>query len=147
MHQVMPGVDHFTEWGSDPTVMRAFGIDAEAGEEALLGYVFHTADVPPERSGYSAPIGTLVGLALDGSVTGMRITDYRTKRQHTGVRFKSSTRASTSAKRSGPSGTSRAYRGRQSACARSRSVCATRLGGSPTYTSPERQRRLESSPM
>ncbi|MEE2898282.1 MAG: 4Fe-4S binding protein [Gemmatimonadota bacterium] len=77
MHQVMPGVDHFTEWGSDPTVMRAFGIDAEAGEEALLGYVFHTADVPPERSGYSAPIGTLVGLALDGSVTGMRITDYR----------------------------------------------------------------------
>jgi len=77
MHRVMPGVDHFTEWGSDPTVMRAFGIDAEGGGEALLGYVFHTADVPPERSGYSAPIGTLVGLALDGSVTGMRITDYR----------------------------------------------------------------------
>jgi ferredoxin len=77
MHEVMPGVERFTEWGSDPTVMRAFGIDAEAGEEALLGYVFHTADVPPERSGYSAPIGTLVGLALDGSVTGMRITDYR----------------------------------------------------------------------
>ena len=77
MHQVMPGVDRFVEWGVDPTVMQAFRVDPETGDESLVGYVFHTADVPPERSGYSAPIGTVVGLGLDGRLTGMRITDYR----------------------------------------------------------------------
>ncbi len=75
MHEVMPGVDRFVEFGADPTVMQAFRVDS--GTETLVGYVFHTADVPPERSGYSAPIGMLVGLGLDGRLTGMRITDYR----------------------------------------------------------------------
>ena len=74
MHAVMPGADRFVEWGTDPTVMQAFS--AGSGTESLVGYVFHTADVPPERSGYSAPIGMLVGLGLDGRLTGMRITDY-----------------------------------------------------------------------
>ena len=75
MHEVMPGADRFVEFGTDPTVMQAFS--ADSGTETLVGYVFHTADVPPERSGYSAPIGMVVGLGLDGRLTGMRITDYR----------------------------------------------------------------------
>lgn len=77
MLQVMPDADSFVEWGADPTVMQAFRVDPASGDQNLLGYVFHTADVPPERRGYSGPIGTVVGLGLDGRITGMRITDYR----------------------------------------------------------------------
>ncbi len=77
MRQVMPDADRFVEGGTDPAVMQAFRVDPATGVESLLGYVFHTADVPPERRGYSGPIGTVVGLGLDGRLTGMRITDYR----------------------------------------------------------------------
>lgn len=74
---VMPDADHFVEGGTAPAVMQAFRVDPATGDKSLLGYVFHTADVPPERRGYSGPIGTVVGLGLDGRLTGMRITDYR----------------------------------------------------------------------
>ncbi|MFW5904613.1 MAG: 4Fe-4S binding protein, partial [bacterium] len=45
--------------------------------ESLLGFVFRTQDVPPEREGYDAPIRTLVGMNLEGVLTGIRVMSYR----------------------------------------------------------------------
>ena len=56
-------------------MFRGWATDA-SGEEVLVGFAFHTADIPPERRGYSGPIEALVGMDLDGVITGVRVTDY-----------------------------------------------------------------------
>jgi ferredoxin/Na+-translocating ferredoxin:NAD+ oxidoreductase RnfG subunit len=76
IREVMPDADRFGEASGDPPVVEAYAID-EGGGEQLVGYVFLTSDVPPEQYGYSGPIQALVGMRLDGTVTGVRVTDYR----------------------------------------------------------------------
>ena len=55
----------------------AYGADPATGAEALVGYAFVTADIPPEVQGYTAPITVLVGMDLSGTVTGIEILAYR----------------------------------------------------------------------
>jgi ferredoxin len=74
--EVMPGADRFADPAGDPPVVRAFRTDAD-GTETLHGYVFLTSDLPPEQFGYSGPIEALVGMRPNGTLTGMRVTDYR----------------------------------------------------------------------
>jgi len=74
--EVMPGVDRFDEVDGDPPVVRAWVTGAD-GTEELYGWVFLTSDLPPEQFGYSGPIEALVGLRPDGSLTGVRVTDYQ----------------------------------------------------------------------
>jgi NosR/NirI family nitrous oxide reductase transcriptional regulator len=76
LEEVMPTADRFDRPDGDPPVRRAY-----AGDE-LIGYVFLTSDVPPEVDGYSGPIRVLVGLSLDGTITGVRVTDYRESRRY-----------------------------------------------------------------
>src|SRR5690606_5283390 len=64
------GADRFDEKRGDPPVIRAY-----AGER-LLGFVFLTRDIPPEQLGYSGPVQAIVGLGVDGRVSGARVTDY-----------------------------------------------------------------------
>lgn len=73
---VMPNASRFGEVDDLLPVIPAYGVDGGSGAEVLIGYVFHTADLPPERIGYNGPIETLVGLDLNGRITGARITDY-----------------------------------------------------------------------
>lgn len=73
---VMPGVDRFGPPDGDPPVIPAYRGDG-AGGEILHGYVFLTADVPPEPFGYSGPIEALVGMRTDGTLTGVRVVYYR----------------------------------------------------------------------
>jgi ferredoxin len=75
MHEVMPGADRFDDVSGDPPVVRGYRAE-EGGAEALLGWVFLTSDLPPEQFGYSGPIEALVGLRPDGTITGVRVTDY-----------------------------------------------------------------------
>ncbi|MCA9737739.1 MAG: 4Fe-4S binding protein [Gemmatimonadetes bacterium] len=73
---VLPTAERFDEEASgDPPVYRGWATGPD-GLEYVVGYVFHTPDVPPERMGYSGPIETVVGMDLDGRITGVRITDY-----------------------------------------------------------------------
>ncbi len=74
LRQVLPQAERFDERSGDPLVFRGWAMGAEG--EVLVGYAFHTADVPPERRGYSGPVETLVGMDLQGRITGVRITDY-----------------------------------------------------------------------
>ncbi|MDZ7780811.1 MAG: 4Fe-4S binding protein [Gemmatimonadota bacterium] len=70
LEEVMPGADRFESKRGDPPVIRAYD-----GEE-LLGFVFLTRDIPPEQQGYSGPVRAIVGLGVDGRLTGARVTEY-----------------------------------------------------------------------
>ncbi len=74
--EVMPGADRFGPVEGDPPVMSAYRDDG-AGGEILHGYVFLTADIPPEPFGYSGPIEAVVGMRTDGTLTGVRVVYYR----------------------------------------------------------------------
>ena len=71
LREVMPEADLFSPAAGDPLVKQAY-----QGQE-LIGYVFLTSDLPPEEYGYSGTIETLVGMRLDGTITGIRVTNYR----------------------------------------------------------------------
>ena len=75
VEEVMPEADRFDEVAGDPPVVRAYEVAAD-GTETLIGYVFLTPDLPPEQYGYSGTIETLVGMRLDGTLTGVRVTEY-----------------------------------------------------------------------
>lgn len=68
--EVMPAADRFESKSGDPPVIRAYKGDL------FLGFVFRTQDIPPEQLGYSGPIRAIVGLGIDGLITGARVTDY-----------------------------------------------------------------------
>ena len=77
LHEVVPAADSFSEKSGEPPVYRAYKTDADAAEPELIGYLFETPDLPPEEIGYSAPIDVLVGIDLNGTLTGIKILYYR----------------------------------------------------------------------
>ena len=75
--EVMPEANLFGPKQGDLPVFEAFGVDPSTGAQSLVGYVFITSDLPPEVQGYSAPITVLVGMDLEGRLTGIEIVAYR----------------------------------------------------------------------
>ncbi len=71
LRAVMPEADSFDVAEGNPPIKRAY----RGGE--LLGYVYLTSDLPPEERGYSGPIRAVVGMTPDGTLTGVRVTEYR----------------------------------------------------------------------
>ena len=76
LHEIFPGVQRFGPKQGSPPVFRAFAADPATGREVLVGFVFTTRDVPPEENGYNAPIEMIVGLDLEGRITGVRVLYY-----------------------------------------------------------------------
>jgi ferredoxin/Na+-translocating ferredoxin:NAD+ oxidoreductase RnfG subunit len=76
VEEVMPGADRFSDAAGNPPVISGYRAGPD-GEEVLHGYVFLTSDLPPEQYGYSGPIEVLVGMTPGGTLTGVRVTDYR----------------------------------------------------------------------
>ena len=77
MKIVMPDAASFSEKAGDPPVYKAFGLAERDGKGELIGYLFETPDYPPEEIGYSAPIEVLVGMDLEGMLTGIEVLYYR----------------------------------------------------------------------
>lgn len=77
MKQVFPGADSFSAKEGVPPVYRAYSEATGSAAPNLIGYLFETPDLPPEQIGYSAPIEMLVGMDLEGTITGMKILYYR----------------------------------------------------------------------
>ena len=75
LKEVLPRADRFTLVDGEIPVVVGFRFGGETGER-LVGYVFVTSDVPPEPFGYSGPVQALVGMDLEGSLTGVRVMDY-----------------------------------------------------------------------
>ncbi len=74
---VMPDAASFSEKSGDPPVYEAFAAAEQGAEPELMGYLFETPDYPPEEIGYSAPIEVLVGMDLEGALTGIKVLYYR----------------------------------------------------------------------
>ena len=73
----MPDADNFSIKQGDPPVFKAFATVTGKIEPELLGYVFTTPDLPPVEHGFSGPIDMLVGMDLQGQLTGVKILHYR----------------------------------------------------------------------
>jgi NosR/NirI family nitrous oxide reductase transcriptional regulator len=76
VQEVFPGAARVGSGTGDPPVYPVFGPDSETGKEVRYGYLFLTSDWPPEESGYSGTILSLVGLDMQGMITGARILEY-----------------------------------------------------------------------
>lgn len=77
LSQVMPEADRFSdEKAGEPPVWEAYQVNPDSGQQTLIGWVFLTADVPPEERGFSAPIAMLAGLNTDNQITGFKILHY-----------------------------------------------------------------------
>lgn len=76
LKEVIPGADEFSEKEGEPLVFKAYSANPVSEEQQLTGYAFLTADVPPEEVGYSAPIEVLVGMDLEGRITGIKVLHY-----------------------------------------------------------------------
>lgn len=77
LKKVMPDAASFSEKAGNPPVYRAFAAPEQGGEGELIGYLFETPDYPPEEIGYSAPIEVLVGMSLEGVLSGIEVLYYR----------------------------------------------------------------------
>ena len=73
LSEVMPAAASFSKKAGDPPVIRAY---RSAAQEEIIGYVFTTPDVPPEELGFSGTIHMLIGMDLDGMLTGVKILHY-----------------------------------------------------------------------
>lgn len=77
LQEVVPQATRFGPKGGEPPVYEAYGVDPTTGAETQIGFAFVTADLPPEVRGYTAPILVLVGMDLEGVLTGIEILGYR----------------------------------------------------------------------
>ena len=66
----------FLPEGGSPPVYRGYKGEAGSADAELVGYLFETPDYPPEEVGYSAPIDVLVGIDLQGTLTGIEVLHY-----------------------------------------------------------------------
>ena len=73
LSEVMPAASSFSEKSGSPPVIRAYG---SAAQEEIRGYLFTTPDVPPEELGFSGTIHMLIGMDLDGVLTGVKVLHY-----------------------------------------------------------------------
>ena len=46
------------------------------GGEALLGFAYFTTDIEKLERGYKAPINFLVGMTIDGEITGVKLVEH-----------------------------------------------------------------------
>lgn len=75
LNQVLPEATRFSEKTGEPPVFRGYRSGADGAEE-LVGFVFLSADVPPEEKGFAAPIDMLIGMNTTGALTGMKVLNY-----------------------------------------------------------------------
>jgi len=75
--RVLPEAERFSPKQGEPPVYEGYRTDPATGSEALIGYAFLTSDTPPELTGYNAPVRVLVGMDLQGTLTGIVVVEYR----------------------------------------------------------------------
>ena len=73
LFEVMPQAISFSQKSGSPPVIRAF---SDPEQEQLIGLVFTTPDIPPEEVGFSGPLHLLVGMDLEGVLTGTKVLHY-----------------------------------------------------------------------
>ena len=77
LEEVMPKADSFSDKAGVPPLISAYRSNEQGNERELIGYVFTTPDLPPEEVGFSGPIQLLIGMDLQGTITGLKVLYYR----------------------------------------------------------------------
>ncbi|MEC7188049.1 MAG: 4Fe-4S binding protein, partial [Pseudomonadota bacterium] len=76
LKSVMRDADSFSLKEGNPPVYRGYKGEVGSTDAELVGYLFETPDYPPEEVGYSAPIDVLIGIDLQGTLTGIEVLHY-----------------------------------------------------------------------
>lgn len=76
LKEVTPVAERFGDKTGTPPVFAAYVTEPVSGDDAIVGYVFQTSDLPPEEIGFSSTIDVLVGLDLSATVTAIKVLDY-----------------------------------------------------------------------
>jgi transcriptional regulator of nitric oxide reductase len=72
---MFPAATRFTEETGGPPHIQAFRVTNDS--EELLGFAFLTLDIEPLERGYEGPIEMLVGLDVNGKLTGVEMIKHR----------------------------------------------------------------------
>ena len=72
LRQLFPKAASFSDLGGEPPHITAYAAGPRAGTPGqTLGYAFWTTDLAPNERGYHGPIRMLVGMTLNGLLTGV----------------------------------------------------------------------------
>src|SRR5262245_3459738 len=75
LERLFPTATTFSPKQSSPPHYKAFVIDA-SGHQSLLGIAFWTTEIEPLERGYDGPIKILVGMNLQGILTGVVVSEH-----------------------------------------------------------------------
>lgn len=76
LSEVFPEATIFSVKGGRLPHHKAYRVDEKTGENTLLGFAFMTHEVEPDEWAYESELEILVGLTLEGSITGIKVVDH-----------------------------------------------------------------------
>ena len=74
LRQVFPDATAFSKKQTKP-LPHYIAYNGETGSQTVTGYVFWTTELQPDERGYDGPIEMLVGLDMNGKLTGVLVTE------------------------------------------------------------------------
>ncbi|MDP6580448.1 MAG: FMN-binding protein [Vicinamibacterales bacterium] len=77
LREVFPDASDFSLKAGDLPYFEAFRTDPQTGRRVLAGFVFYTTDLEPLERGYTGPIKILVGMTIEGTLTGSKMIENR----------------------------------------------------------------------
>lgn len=75
LKEVLPQAGYFSDKLDNPPHYLGYSTTT-AADKRIVGYAFVTTDFAAEERGYSGPIKALVGIDLDGRITGVKILEH-----------------------------------------------------------------------
>tara|TARA_Y100000588_G_scaffold77512_1_gene80798 strand:+ start:1303 stop:1827 length:525 start_codon:yes stop_codon:yes gene_type:complete len=73
---LFPAADFFSPKEGSPPHFKVYQGDAESEQRVLMGFAFWTTELEPLERGYDGPIKILVGVDIDGVLTGIVVVDH-----------------------------------------------------------------------
>lgn len=75
LERLFPAATTFSPKQSSPPHFKAYAVDP-SGHQTLLGVAFWTTEIDPLERGYDGPIKILVGLNMQGILTGVVVAEH-----------------------------------------------------------------------
>ena len=76
LERLFPEAVLFSEKTGNPPHFKAYAHAPQGGEPVLAGFAFYTTDLEPLERAYDGPIQVLVGMDLNGMLTGVIVVDH-----------------------------------------------------------------------
>jgi len=77
LERLFPAASTFSPKSGEPPHFKAYATNTQSNSPELLGVAFWTTELEPLERAYDGPIKILVGLALNGTLTGIVVTNHR----------------------------------------------------------------------